>query len=156
MRCPWCDAINLDNALFCGQCHRGFDESVRSRPVLVRPDPPSHAADPHEVARARALERIMPGLGHLRTGQPAVGIARAGITGLWLATALILWFGGLAGRLSSLPLLAGVAVVWITGPADVRAGCSGRQPWLDSNRFVQLVVGATAAVIAVGGLVILS
>lgn len=157
MRCPSCNAINVETAAFCGQCHRSFDQSAG--PLASTPIRPRHhtdPGDPHEWARARTLERIAPGLGHLRTSQPAMGVARAGITSLWLLTVVILWFGGTAGRLSSIPLIAGVMVVWITGPADVASGRTGKPPWLDLHRFVYLVIGATAAVILVGGLVILS
>lgn len=85
-----------------------------------------------------------------------MGVARAGITLLWLLSLVVLWFGGTAGRIAGVPLVVGIITVWVTGPIDVGAAPAGRTPWLDARRFALLVLGVTMGVIVLGGVVVLT
>lgn len=142
--CAVCGTQHPLGVFTCRTCGARID--------VETPDP--HAA-PVDLDRARRLEAVVPGLGHLRTGHTGMGGARAGITAIWLAGSLLLAGGGISGLLTALPLVVGLAVIWVTGPGDVRAARLGRSPRLDARRFMYLVLGATTCVILAGGLILL-
>jgi hypothetical protein len=98
---------------------------------------------------ARRAEVLIPGLGHIRAGQGGMGISRLAITAIWLLGYVALALGG--GALAGLPLLIGIAILWVTGPGDLDAARAGRPPRLDPQRFMYLVIAVTVGVIVAGG-----
>jgi hypothetical protein len=143
-RCGICETTNAADAFVCSICGARMDAEAR--------DP---STSPVDRDRAIGLDRVLPGLGHLRSGQVGMGSARLGIVALWFLGALALLSGGPSGLLTALPLLIGMAVVWITGPADLAAALDGRTPRLDARRFMYVVIGVTTGVIVAGGLAVI-
>lgn len=137
-RCALCDATNDLSAFSCSVCGAKMDAETDAAAVVDWP-------------AARRAESLMPGLGHLRVGLTGMGVARTGTVGLWLVLVLLLSLSGGAGLVTALPLLIGIAAIWVTGPGDLDAARTGRRPRLDARGFMYLVTGVILGVIVAGG-----
>lgn len=143
-RCALCETRQPIGVFTCTVCGAKMDAEA-----------PDAAANPVDLEAARRLEAVVPGLGHLRTGHSGMGVARSGIVAVWVLGALALATGGPSGLLTAAPLVAGMAVIWATGPGDLGAAHEDRAPRLDARRFMYLVIGVTTGVIVAGGLAVL-
>lgn len=143
-RCAFCDTSHPAGEFVCTVCGAKMDDEAGATATAAV-----------DWDRARRLELLAPGLGHLRAGQGGMGAARGGILIVWLLGTVLLVTGGLSGLLTAVPLLLGIAVVWATGPGDLDAARRGVTPRLDARRFMYLVIGVTTAVIIMGGLAVI-
>ncbi|MEE8601017.1 DUF7577 domain-containing protein [Euzebya tangerina] len=139
--CAVCDTQNSLEHFVCDVCGAKMDtEDAGTTPTQA------------DWAAAQRAEWMIPGLGHIRTGQEGMGYARLGVVALWaIGVVVLLVIGGGTGLIVSLPLLFGLVAVWGTGPGDVLATRSGREPRLDARRFMYVVIGVTAGLIVMGG-----
>lgn len=99
---------------------------------------------------ARFRELLFPGLGHVAAGDAGNGWARTIIALLWLFGLVVVLLTGVEGLVASVPLVIGLAVLWLAGPHDLRALEAGRTPLLDTRRFLWLVVAVTAGLMLTG------
>lgn len=141
--CATCATPHPFGVFTCPACGTRMDAEATSTGEVV------------DWSQARRLEAVVPGLGHLRSGHTGMGAARSAIAATWLVGSLLLAGEGVSGLLTASPLVLGMVVIWVTGPADLDAAAKGRAPRLDARRFMYLVVAATVGVIVAGGMTVL-
>ncbi len=147
--CVGCDADHPMDVDPCPVCGTAF---------AARFAQPDAARDPAELLRARRAGRLLPGLGHLRLGDPASGVARITLFSVWVLGALALLASGSRGLLAAVPLALGAGAVYVVSDVDV-ARLGRREPQLLQGRaLLGLVLGVTvltvvglAAAVALGG-----
>lgn len=139
-RCSRCDGWAPLEAATCPSCgseRTGFGPVTRThRPTTGAP--------------VLAASLALPGLGHLLAGRTGSGVARLGLTLLWLGGGLAILLGGTTGiaRLPGLALLLGVAALWAGTVADARQLEAGRgRELLDGRALLWLVVAVTVGLI---------
>jgi len=104
---------------------------------------PEAASDLERLRSARRAGRLLPGLGHVRLGQAASGIARITLFAVWLVGALALLSGGTVGLLAATPLAIGAGTVYVASDVDV-GRLERREPQLLQGRaLLWLVMGVT-------------
>jgi hypothetical protein len=98
---------------------------------------------------ARSVSMIVPGLGHVRAGGQASGLARLTLFTVWLLGGLVVLAGaGISGMPVAGPLLLGAAAVHIATQVDIRALQKGGREVLAGRTLLWLVVGVTVLVLA--------
>lgn len=137
-RCSTCGSWTPLASGRCATCdapRRGFGE-VAPPPVL--------GSD----MRGRLLlaSLLFPGLGHLVARRVGTGVARLVLAGSWLVGALVVVVGagGGAGRIPAVPLLLGVAVLWVGSARDAVALVDGGRELL-RPRVLSWLTGAVLA-----------
>ncbi len=139
-RCPRCHAwtaLEVAACAVCGTARSGFGVEAGTRPTTT--DAPVFGAS-----------LALPGLGHLLARRTGSGIARLGLTLLWLGGGLAILLGGasVVARLPGLVLLLGVVVLWVGTVLDARElEAGGSRELLDGRALLWLVVGVTVALI---------
>lgn len=132
-RCSVCEAINELDVLVCATCGTALAQHDRA-PV------------DWDVARRRAV--LAPGLGHLAAGRAATAWARLLLSAVWLLGALgLLATGGMTALAPAAPLLAGVAILWIGGVADVDRLAHGRAELISPRVLLWVVVAVLVGVL---------
>lgn len=128
--CPVCEAENPLEADRCGSCGTSFAS------VLREDEEPAIDAD-----RARMLSYLFPGLGHIRAGLSAEGLARV-VSFAWVLGALVSVVLarrgqdlGAAWLLVTMYALAAAALYLVT-PLDAERAVSGREPLLSSRALL--------------------
>lgn len=132
-RCSVCEAINDLDVLVCATCGTALAER-------------DHVPVDWDVARRRAV--LAPGLGHLAAGRGAAAWARLLLSAVWLLGALgLLATGGVTALAPAVPLLAGVAILWIGGVVDVDRLAHGREEVISPRVLLWVVVAVLVGVL---------
>lgn len=148
--CPACGEANALSLDACTVCGTSFKALFRSEERLVDLDP----------RRATISSLMLPGLGHIRLGRVAEGIARLVVFAWAVATAAMVLLSAPAEGLGPLGLLAAMfalaaLAVYVLSAVDARRAAERAEPVLSTRALLYGSAGLVLLSMASLGLLVL-
>lgn len=148
--CPACgegNSLSLDECTVCGTSFKALFRA-NERPVDLDP------------GSATTLSLLLPGLGHIRLGRVAEGLARLVLFAWAVATAAMVVLSAPAEGLGPLGLLAAMfgaaaLVVYVLSAVDVRRAAEGAEPVLSTRALLYGSAGLVLLSMASLGVLVL-
>jgi hypothetical protein len=130
--CVSCGTFNSVELLACQVCGASLGAQFETPESAPRAEPRA----------ALAASAVLPGSGHLLSGRPGSGIARAVLFVVWLVGGILLATssGGAGPVWSALPLLLGAVALWAASLVDLTRAQRGESELLGGRGLLWLVV----------------